>query len=138
NVSVIHNGVTVTLPSSFTYWPAPTNILATANFEDGTMGAFTTVVPNNNVIVNTKSHTGTHSLHSFATSPSQNDQISWARTQDDIVGGPGRWHRWYVLIPAATLAATANAGQIKLFLSRTGKSNGFVTMGEGWEFNSND
>src|SRR4029077_2094660 len=63
---------------------------------------------------------------------------NWARKQDDIVGGPGRWHRWYMLIPAATLAATAKQGQIKLFLSRTGVSNGFVTLGEGWEFNSGD
>ena len=55
-----------------------------------------------------------------------------------VVGGPGRWARFYVLLPAATLAATRTQGQIKLFLSRTDVSNHFVMLGEGAQFNSTD
>lgn len=57
------------------------------------------------------------------------------KPQADIETG-WRWHRWPIVIPQDTLLATAKSGQIKLFLSRTGASNGFVTLGEGWEFNS--
>lgn len=139
DVTLTQSDATSRLPAAFTYWPAPTRILASSDFENGTIAPFTTVSPRNNLIVTTKAHTGTHSLYSFATSQSTNNQINFAQVQGDIVGGPGRYHRWYMLIPKATLDATAKSGQIKLFLSRVASDpKGFVTLGEGWEFNSND
>lgn len=58
---------------------------------------------------------------------------SWPQT--DICsssGGTGRWHRWALQLPAATLASVANNGQIKLFLSRDGVQN-FVVVATGPE-----
>jgi hypothetical protein len=138
DITVTQSDAVSTLPAAFTYWPEPTKILASADFENGTLGSFTTFSPKNNLVVTTKAHSGTHSLYSFADFPSTTNQISWVAKQNDIVGGPGRWHRWYMLIPAPTLANTAKNGQIKLFLSRTGVSNNFTVLGEGLEFNSTD
>lgn len=137
DVTVTQNLVTSILPASFTYWPAPTNVLASSGFEGGNLQPFTTI-SKQLAIVTTKAHTGTHSVYTAALYNATNNQLNWQHSQDDIVGGPGRYHRWYMLIPAATLANTAKTGQIKLFLSRTGVSYGFVTLGEGLEFNSND
>lgn len=136
-VSVLHNGVTTTLQNAFTYWPALTHYLATSDFEDGTLGPYTTVSDFVSVVTDV-AHSGTHSVHSAASISFVNAEFGRAFLQSDIVGGPGRYHRWYIRIPASTLANTATSGQIKLFLSRTGLSNGFVTLGEGREFNSND
>ena len=57
----------------------------------------------------------------------------WAQT--DICsssGGYGRWHRWWVNIPAATLTSLSANGQMKMFLSRT-PGNPFVVVATGPE-----
>jgi len=142
SVSVVHSGVTAIFSNAWTYWPAPTNVFGSADFEDGTFGAFgpccTVLATGDSVYITTAvAHSGIRSVKQVAGSSAINDvAIGGGRVQDDIVGGPGRYHRWYFMAPAATLASTANNGQIKLFLSRslTSGVNHFVVLGTGAEF----
>jgi uncharacterized protein YjdB len=138
-VSVTSGGVTSTLASAWTYWPAPTTVLGTANFESGINGTggmapFTTPIAGSSLTATTEqAHSGSYSLKQVSGSNDDNSTTyggSWP--QSDIVGGKGRWHRWYMFFPAATLASVAHNGQIKLFLSRDATNN-FTVVATGPE-----
>jgi hypothetical protein len=138
-VSVTTGGATATLNNAWTYWPAPTSVLGTADFESGMNGTggikpFTTPVAGSSLTVTTEqSHGGAQSLKQVSGSTADNSTTyggSWA--QSDIVGGTGRWHRWYMYFPVATLTSVANHGQIKLFLSRD-PTNNFTVVATGPE-----
>ncbi len=142
-VTVTSGGVTATLANSWTYWPAPTNVLGKVDFESGINGTGGLGPSWGNLALNAGSsltvtteqaHSGTYSLKQTAGLTGDNSTAyggGW--TQSDIVGGTGRWHRWYVYFPAATLANVAGHGQIKLFLSRDATNN-FTVLGTGPEF----
>ncbi len=139
-VTVTTGGTTATLANPWTYWPAPTNVLGAADFENGTygtggLGPCCTPAGGDAISISTdQAHSGTHSVKQVVMSTAQNDvAFGGGWVQSDIVGGAGRWHRWYMFAPAATMASVANNGQIKLFLSRTGVSNHFVVLATGPE-----
>jgi hypothetical protein len=140
-VSVTTGGGTATLAAAWTYWPAPTNVLATADFENGTygtggLGPCCTPAGGDAISISTEqAHSGSHSVKQLAAAGSVNDvAFGGGWTQSDIVGGAGRWHRWYMYLPTATFASVAQNGQIKLFLSRASGANHFTVLGVGPEF----
>jgi hypothetical protein len=138
-VSVSSGGVTANFANAWTYWPAPTAVLGSADFESGvngtSMAPFGTPISGSSLSVTTEqAHGGTQSLKQVSGSNDDNSTTyggSWV--QSDIVGGTGRWHRWFVFFPAATLSSVANHGQIKMFLSRDATNN-FTVVGTGPEF----
>jgi len=140
DVSVIHGGVTTTLTNAFTYWPAPTTILAQADFENGSIAPFTASPVD---VSSVRVHRGTKAFHAQATATATGNGLYFAGLPQSSTTNTttGVYARWYILIPAATLANTAHAGQIKLFLSRltTGSGQpGYFMLGEGSQFNSSD
>lgn len=128
------------LEDAVTYWTSPTTIRASSDFDSGALTPFAYLSGANSacVISAARAHTGTKSAYQTATASGVNSQVGITLEQSDIVDGNGRYHRFYIYVPAATLAATKDVGQIKFFLSRTGVSKGFVMLGEGKEFNSSD
>ena len=143
NVTVVHNGTPATLTNGFTYLLAPTTTIASTDFETGAIASpfYADVGANGSTTVSTaQAHRGTHSVLCQATTStgiaglSLNQSLSVMMDKDFYV-------RWYFLIPAATLTATANNGQIKLYLSRPntlGTDQGWLMLGEGSEFNSSN
>ena len=143
NVTVVHNGTPMTLPNGFTYWPAPTASVA-ADFESGSVSApfsIGSITGGTATIVTTTAHTGTHSVLTQVGQSGGGAAVKYDHVQSEMMASTGWYCRFYVLIPAATLANTATSGQIKLYLSRliTGSGQpGYFMLGEGSQFNSSN
>jgi len=135
----VHNGVPATLTNGFTYWPAPTTTYAATDFEGGTIPS--PFDPGGCAGTSTaQAHRGTYSALCQANSSAAIAGVTYNAPQSVMTNGDF-YVRWYFLMPAATLASTANTGQIKLYLSRqtTGSGQpGWFMLGEGSEFNSSN
>ena len=80
SVAVTSGGVTATLANAWTYWPAPTTVLGTADFESGTTSGTGGMAPFNgspvagsSVAASTEqAHRGTYSLKQISGSDDDN------------------------------------------------------------------
>lgn len=136
---IVCGGLTIT--NAITVRASPGTIIATADFEGGSIPSpfFTNVSGGNSVAVSTaQAHSGTHSVLCQAAASSTVAGLDINIAQSQMLDNDF-YMRWYIFIPSLTLTRTANNGQIKLHLCRFGNvSPAYIMLGEGSEFNSNN
>lgn len=149
-----------TLTKRLTYWGSPNNVWMSTDIDSHpALTAVSTPLNVGNVIKQSivtaadhgiAAHSGTKVVYTAQSATSTDDvhlSMNPAKSGvSDYVGPlastPGRFHRHYFQIPAASLAATAltSHAQIKLDFTRTsaGTKKGFIMIGEGQDWGSDD